>query len=253
MNSELAFYNIQSQRDFEWRYGLLHPTVADLQHILLSRCSEEISLDFIITQPRGSHSTHPCFFMAVHHELTVEVTFDPLGLVALWHEHSVGRCHSHPSAPSSAMLPSLKPKVKHEPLPCGADWAIQAELTRPSVWRSNTPNRPFVTPTSCISVSLANSLSSDRSVSQYRQLLIYSLIITCLICSSQCSLSLGSGLPFCLPAICSLDFSASTVMFMQQYQKVNVKKNKHSSIIKLLMPEKLVTLVMCHPVSLHSF
>lgn len=33
--------------------------------------------------------------------------------------------------------------------------------------------------------------------------------------------------------------------------KVNVKKNKHHSIIKLLMLENLVTPIMCHQMSLH--
>lgn len=92
---------------------------------------------------------------------------------------------THPPPPShfpraSAVLASPKPRVIHEPLPCETEWPTQAKLTSPSVLME-----PFVTATSCISPSAANSLGSDRGVSEYRQLLIYSLIITCLICRTD--------------------------------------------------------------------
>lgn len=115
----------------------------------------------------------PSVFVAGDHQFMVEVKFCP------WdgkYAQSTSVTHT-PSPPSSAVLTSPKPWVIHEPLPCETEWPTQAKLTSPSVLME-----PFVTATSCISASAANSLGSDRGVSEYRQLLIYSLIITCLIC-----------------------------------------------------------------------
>lgn len=91
-----------------------------------------------------------------------------------------------------------KPRVIHEPLPCETEWPTQAKLTSPSVLME-----PFVTTSSCISPSAANSLGSDRGVSEYRQLLIYSLIITCLICRAD------TMLPF--------SWARSAILFCQQF------------------------------------
>lgn len=102
------------------------------------------------------------------------------------------------SAPSSAVLASPKPRVIHESLPCETEWPTQAKLTSASVLME-----PFVTATSCISPSAANSLGSDRGVSEYRQLLIYSLIITCLIC--------------CTDTMHSFSWPGSAILFCQQF------------------------------------
>lgn len=111
---------------------------------------------------------------------------------------SASVAHPPASAPSSAVLASPKPRVIHESLPCETEWPTQAKLTSASVLME-----PFVTATSCISPSAANSLGSDRGVSEYRQLLIYSLIITCLIC--------------CTDTMHSFSWPGSAILFCQQF------------------------------------
>lgn len=134
-------------------------------------------------------------FVAGDHQFMVEVKFCPWdGKYYATNAQSTSVTHT----PPCPLLASPKPWVIHEPLPCETEWPTQAKLTRPSVLME-----PFVTATSCMSASAANSLGSDRGVSEYRQLLIYSLIITCLICSTD------TMLPF--------SWSGSAILFCQQF------------------------------------
>lgn len=168
------------------------------------RCSEEIRLHLIMTAPRGASSAHPQSSWQETINSWLRWSSAP-GMVSML-SRPVSLTPSLP--PSSAVLTSPKPWVIHEPLPCETEWPTQAKLTSPSVLME-----PFVTATSCISASAANSLGSDRGVSEYRQLLIYSLIITCLICLTDTMLPFshaGSAILFCFfPAICWLGISVS--------------------------------------------
>lgn len=169
----------------------------------------------------------PSVFVAGDHQFMVEVKFCP------WdgkYAQSTSVTHT-PSAPSSAVLTSPKPWVIHEPLPCETEWPTQAKLTSPSVLME-----PFVTATSCISASAANSLGSDRGVSEYRQLLIYSLIITCLICRADTMLPFSHVRVshFVFPAICWLGISVSGFLCVCRPQNNPPLKFKLKSSIILI-------------------
>lgn len=197
------------------RFGVFYPPC----------CSEEISLHLIMTAPRGAPSAHPHSSWQETINSWLRWSSAP-GMVSimLWMlSRPVSLTPPHPPDPRPpATLTSPKPRVIHEPLPCETEWPTQAKLTSPSVLME-----PFVTATSCISPSAANSLGSDRGVSEYRQLLIYSLIITCLICHTD------SMLPF--------SWSRSAILFCQQFVDwvlpclgfMHKKKKTHQSLTEI--------------------
>lgn len=177
-----------------------------------------------MTAPRGAPSAHPrsSWQETINSWLRWSSAPGMLSIMPRMLSRPVSL--AHPSTPSSAVLASPKSRGIHEPLPCETEWPTQAKLTSPSVLME-----PFVTATSCISPSAANSLGSDRGVSEYRQLLIYSLIITCLICRTETMLPFswsGSAILFCHQFT---DWLLPFLGFVSIQKRKKQKKKAHQS------------------------
>lgn len=160
-------------------------------------------------------------FVAGHHQFMVEVKFCPWdGKYYATNAQSTSVTHT----PPCPLLASPKPWVIHEPLPCETEWPTQAKLTSRSVLME-----PFITATSCMSASAANSLGSDRGVSSRASNLLSHHHLPHLQHRHNAPFLSVRVSHFVLPAICLLGMTISG--FCERRPKKEKKKRKRNKSV----------------------